>query len=279
MLTHAILQGKLRSVGSQINEQLEDLLTSEIFSRLRYLDLEVGLIPILNRVQNVATKQNGLPIQAKYNGPAAYSFWPKLTLKTGNKVEPDLIIELRTESGEQLVVVVECKHLSGKSGGAISDDQEIDGFKSTPQDQLVKELLVVNEHYPEAKVFLLYLTGHTNLPENYIVESVDSIKDFEGTSKTFFYDSVYWIGWKDIWNILSEQRNIFSHERLISTIIEDITKLLEYHGYRYYQGIPKPLAFIPALKQYTWYKSGFLGWQNLPNFLLPNKSIVYYERG
>jgi len=277
-LPYAILQGKLRSASSQINEQLEDLLTSEVFSRLRYLDMEKGLLPILNRVQNVYNKQIGLPNQANFIGPAAYFFWPRLTLKSGNVVEPDLIVELRTESDERFVIAVECKHLSGKSGGAISENQEIDGYESTPQDQLVKELLVVKEHYPKAKVFLLYLTGHAILPENDIVESVDSIKDFEGMSDTFFYDSVYWIGWKEVWNILSEQRTKLSQERLISIIIEDITKLLEYHGYRYYQGIPEPSEYIPALKQNVWYRSGFLGWQNLPEFSFPNKSIVYYER-
>ena len=278
-MTHAILKGKLRSASSQINEQLEDLLTSEIFSRLRYLDLEVGLLPILNRVQNVANKQTGLPIQSKINSTDDFTFWPRLTLKSGKVVEPDLIIKLETECNKKIVIVVECKHRSGKSGVIIPEDQEIDGYESTPKDQLVKELLVANEHYPEAKVFLIYLTGHAILPESDIDESVNSIKDFEGMNGTYFYDSVYWIGWKEIWNILSEQRDKFSHKRVISIIIEDITNLLEYHGYRYFEGITGPSEYITVLRQKVWYKSGFLGWQNLPEFSFSNKSIVYYERG
>ncbi len=278
MLTHAILRGKLRHSSSQLNEQLEDLLTSEIFSRLRYLDLEVGLIPIINRVQNVYTKQHGLPIQSKLIGPPTYLFWPRLTLKSGIVVEPDLIIILRIESSEQLVIVVECKHRSGKSGLEIPEDQEVDNCISTPQDQLVKELLAANEHYPESKVILLYLTGHTLLPEKDIDESVNSIKDFDDMNEAFFYDNVYWIGWKDIWNILSEQRKVLPQNQVASIVIEDLTKLLDYHGYRYYQGIPKPLNSIAVLSQYVWYKSGFLGWQNLPNSVFPNNPIVYYER-
>lgn len=258
-MTHAILQGKLRHSSLQFNEQLEDLLTSEIFSRLRYLDLEVGLFPIIKRFQNVATKQHGLPIQSKLVGPPSYLFWPRLSLKSGIVVEPDLIIILRIESNEQLVVVVECKHRSGKSGMKIPEEQEVDNYISTPQDQLVKELLAANENYPESKVVLLYLTGHTILPENDIDKSVESIKDFDGMDEAFFYDNVYWIGWKDIWNILSEQRKTLSKNQAASVVIEDLTKLLDYYGYRYYQGIPKPLDPIPVMLQTVWYKSGFLG--------------------
>ncbi len=51
-MTQAVIRGKISSSGTNLSERLEDLLTSEVFSRLRYLKPGEAIIPILNRIQS-----------------------------------------------------------------------------------------------------------------------------------------------------------------------------------------------------------------------------------
>src|SRR3546814_11666693 len=113
----ALLHGKL----SREQENMEDILTSCVFGILRYLPVEEGLLPLLCRAEAVC----GEPPQLSSAGSHApiYEFWPTLSERcvrgeiefACHPCEPDLLIKLHKVDGKRLYVLIEAKHLSGKS--------------------------------------------------------------------------------------------------------------------------------------------------------------------
>src|SRR3546814_5764974 len=79
---------------------------------------------------------------------------------------PDLLIKLHKVDGKRLYVLIEAKHLSGKSSGPSED-------LTAPYDQLAREWdnLVCRCKKDEAEPLLIFLTADFNAPVEQIRES------------------------------------------------------------------------------------------------------------
>src|SRR5262245_43252051 len=122
----ALCNGKL----SREVEGMEDLLTSAVFGRLRYLPPEEGLLPFLwcaKYLDGTSVLPEGLEVRE-----VKYTFWPWWELPSSSSAEPDLVIELSGGNGDAILVLIEAKFRSFKSSEA---DLEI----HAPNDQLARE--------------------------------------------------------------------------------------------------------------------------------------------
>lgn len=162
-MPHAELHGKLSSSGANAHERSEDLLTSDVFGRLRYLEPGDGLLPVLARAESFA---GGTPLKlpAPAGGAVTYEFWPRM-----DEAEPDVLLTWKTSDGNTINVVVECKHLSGKSGAFVpnAEDQAAEAA-SAGADQLRREFHGLQQLGGQG--ILLYITGHRTLPRGDFAE-------------------------------------------------------------------------------------------------------------
>lgn len=151
------LKGKL----TRREEDLEDLLTSNVFGSIQYTPNEKGLIPLLSAAED----SNGLnPLKRLPNiSEVSYEFWPYLNDVNGNAREPDVLIHITHETKQQTIILVEAKYKSGKSSEADED--------SRINDQLASEwdILITNDTY--AKPYLLYVTADFSYPNKDIEDA------------------------------------------------------------------------------------------------------------
>ncbi len=250
-MTQATVKGKIRAAGVNLTERLEDLLTSEVFSRLRYLPFSVGLAPILARIENAGDGRYLNSLEVDMDKVALYHFWPRI-----NSIEPDLFFKVPLKQDRHLAVIVECKHKSGKSPRNDDEDDDSDEIDLAKRDQLVREYLIVEtlkHNYHQS--ILLYITGHSSMPKDELKESAEIVDKLDGRTKAMFYEATYWIGWSDIWNVLRAQRHrLIKYPRLIM-IVDDLLTLLAYHGYRSFLQFPVPSFNVPSMDLPIWYRT------------------------
>lgn len=248
-MTQAVIRGKISSSGSNLSERLEDLLTSDVFGRLRYLESEEAIIPILERIKNSKTGQRFAGLEIDPNQKVTYQFWPWI-----NNIEPDLILIVPLLRGKQMAVVVECKHKSGKSPRAVKDENITDKLELAKSDQLVREYLLVEELKKQYdKAILLYITGHSAIPDEEIKESASLAASISNQTRKIFFETTYWIGWVDIWSTLRDQLQALDANSQSAMIIEDTVNLLSHHGYREFQQFPGLNVEIATEQKPVWY--------------------------
>ena len=83
----AEINNKISSSGANLSDRLEDKLTGDVFGALRYLPIELGILPIVEQCYS-NEKKKILDFISK-SERAKYKFWPRLK----NYGEIDLIIE------------------------------------------------------------------------------------------------------------------------------------------------------------------------------------------
>lgn len=267
-MPHAELRGKLSSSGSNAYDRSEDLLTSDVFGRLRYLDPDDGLLPVLERAVNF---RSGTPLTLPppVNSSQVYRFWPWI-----HESEPDVLIEWDAVDGTQVKVLVECKHLSGKSGSFSPDMDDQEAIvASADADQLRREyhdLRLLGGHG-----VLLYVTGHRVLPREDFQATVDAL-GARGESSAGFEAVAYWLGWPNIWAALRARPGL-PFKRLV---LEDVVALLAHKGYRWFQGITPPRFPVPDTEQPVWYRRDEYHWVSPYNTARPNPAtLIFYIRG
>src|SRR5687767_11782643 len=94
-------------------EGMEDLLTSAVFGRLKYMMPRDALIPFLSCAR-YSNGEHALPSNADVQ-QAKYTFWPWWKFEDCQGSEPDLVIDLDTSDGLAYKVLIEAKFRSGKS--------------------------------------------------------------------------------------------------------------------------------------------------------------------
>ena len=150
----------------------EDILTSNCLGLLALMD-DCYLIDFFSTAIEMGGKNLNL---SEYNSVKSIDFWPRLQGK-----EPDIIIVLESSAtGQQIVLIIEVKHGSGKSGTSGGRD----GAATT--DQLAKYWLSARKTYPKNNLVIVYLTHHRSLPKQEITESIK--KAGNGTL-------IYWTSW------------------------------------------------------------------------------------
>jgi mRNA-degrading endonuclease RelE of RelBE toxin-antitoxin system len=215
---------------------MEDVLTSDVFGLIKYIDPGLMLKDILNASVRFSDKGNFI---AGRITEASYYFWPKLsfTWSGQRKVrEPDIVIILKGEDGTETAVIVEVKYRSGKS--YIFEQQEQDE-EGCVRDQLAEEMMAVYSKDLSCEKslaerlkncnqkYLIFVTGHTIFPEADKDETAKSIEDSKITE--FGIDSMYWVSWYTIYDLI--QKKAF-----LSPILYDLAALLELKGFTPFNG-------------------------------------------
>jgi len=242
----ALCHGKL----SKELEGLEDLLTSAVFSRLRYMPLNEGLADFLS-FSTFPDKSPLFPSNLTIES-AVFRFWPWWQSGDCQGAEPDLVIDLRTSDGMQYKLLIEAKFRSGKSS-------ETDFEAPVPVDQLAREWdnLTSQCEAEHCVPLMIYLTADFGSPSDDLAQSAHEYDTKRNLSKFPFRCA--WLSWRHL-------RPALSHRA--SEAAKDIISLVDRLDLVFYQGVSpihvqpwlwrfqqriSPFAFaIPQLEKWTW---------------------------
>jgi len=218
-MTIAELRGKISSLGANVTDTSEDLLTSDVFGCLRYVPPECGLVQFLETARALS-KDSFCTTRPVIR--AHWSFWPSLRFPSRTACEPDVVIGLESSKGIHLVVI-EAKYLSDKS--SYEDEGE------RPNDQLARELdnlevlepgdLGWNTTKEVVGRSLVYVTQDASTPSTSLQESLREYR-----RKRNRIGTIYWTSWRHLSTILEEQNQSLDDEYQ-ATVLNDIKLLLD----------------------------------------------------
>ena len=213
-----MLQAQLRGKLYRSEEDLEDLLTSNVFGSMKYVPPEEALLPILASSRNGSGEAAVHGLQPESS--AEYSFWPWLNEQGCEGSEPDVLITIRLADKQKIIVLVEAKYLSDKSSEA--------NEQTVPTDQLAREWdnLTCLAKREKATPILLYVTADLGFPRKSIEDSCQ-----EYVQKRKRNMNVHWISWRNLPDLFSDTK----HE-----ILKDLVKVLRRQGLTLFEGITKP---------------------------------------
>jgi len=211
----ALLKGKL----SADQENMEDILTSNVFGLLRYLPPEHGLLPFLAHASSHDGRKLEMPV-AVPGVQAVTRFWPPLEEQGCTPCEPDVLIRITWPGldGSRFLVLVEAKYLSGKSSEAEESSTE-------PCDQLAKEWGNVESlaRREGREPVLVYLTAAFGRPvEEILCAAEDHHRKTNRTSLPF---TCYWLSWRHL-ALVAESRADLDSSATASYILEDLGRML-----------------------------------------------------
>ena len=224
----AILSGKL----AREQENMEDILTSNVFGLFRYIKPIEGLIPFLAKMRMQEGDSNPFEF-VEETATAKYEFWPWLTAPERFPCEPDVLIRLRINETKKLCLLIEAKLNSGKSSRA-------DDSSAKPYDQLAREWdnlthIAAQEH---AEPLLIYLTADFLYPAS---EIEASRSEYETKRSEWIHYQPFRCGWLS-WRMLAD---VFQDSR--DPIQSDLYDLAVRMGFDSFRGITtiKPIETEP----------------------------------
>ncbi len=265
----ALIHGKL----SREQENMEDILTSNVFGALAYIPPQDGLFPFLGQAREHGKQKLGQVLDFSRLRLEKTEFWPYWSSETGKGCEPDVVFALVGEGGKRYLVLVEAKFRSGKSSVA-SDEFEF------PVDQLAREWdnLVIRARAEKAEPYLIYLTADFALPLESVKEAVEEYSE----KRRFGAPRIYWLSWTHLTAFVQRDE----------PVCRDLYAMLDRLGLKSFQGVyppdgfPRRWTFTPPRLKFQWdivtdVPDG-LGWrfqQNFQNWLdrLPDIENIRWE--
>jgi len=231
-MLQALLHGKL----SREQENMEDILTSNVFGLLSYLPPAKGLLPFLAKAE---TLEGEKPL-ARLAAPGITEhvqmaeedvrFWPWLEDETCDPCEPDLLLTIRSP-GIPVMVLIEAKYRSGKSSEADEADVEV-------TDQLGRQWdhLWPRAKKEKAQPLLLFVTAHAAMPRAAIRKSIGEYDDKRGPA--IRRPMIAWLSW--CW-----LPSLFEKQALRS--LKDLAALARRLGFEMFEGFPRfwPIGKMP----------------------------------
>lgn len=217
-MLYAQLGGKLRWE----QENLEDLLTSNVFGAFKHVSVSLGLVPFLRRAEGAHAREL-IDAVADEITDVSYEFWPRLA-----SCEPDVLIRLSPAGGPRLLVLVEAKFRSGKSSEASAADRPI-------SDQLAREWesLVQRAQVEQRRPFLVYVTADYVSPAGDIARSQAELRAKHGAE-----GKIVWLSWRVLREIARPAG---------SPLLDDLVRLLvQRYSLSSFDGITSPAA------RFTW---------------------------
>ncbi|MGG3805344.1 hypothetical protein [Metabacillus fastidiosus] len=235
-------------------QNFEDLLTSSVIGLFQYLSSHSYFQSVLESSVNL----NGH--QLTFDSPVkecSFVFWPKL-----ENSEPDVLLRLKTESDSEILICIEAKYWSNKSS---IEDQSIDlqDRTNSQRDQLAREIedihkvnclryLNINKSKLNS-IILIYLTNHTYLPREEILESILHVNGVH-----FQKGQLYWLTWREIHHSISKIKNFLTLQDL--KLLNDLKKLLEKKGLQSFNGFQHHveevsginITYNTASNSYSW---------------------------
>jgi hypothetical protein len=216
MIADTMLQAQLKGKLTREEKDMEDLLVSNVFGSIKYIELKEGLIPILKASVNLDDKCPSIPFEQISH--AHYEFWPSITEMGCKRCEPDVLITIRLEDNRKILLLVEAKLLSGKSSEA--DQGE------APNDQLAREYdNLLRKAYSDSSIpFFLFVTADFGYPtESVLTSNKEYIKKRKGKMQ------VFWISWRKITTLFKNEKK--------DSILYDLSKLMQKQRLIFYEGI------------------------------------------
>lgn len=215
----AVLKGKL----SAEQENMEDILTSNVFGLLGHLDPSEGLLKLLSAARSI---EEDTPLaylaspEERSEWTASYDFWPLWRDPWGRACEPDVYIELRRGDDTTLAIVVEAKFNSGKSQRVTTDEREL-------RDQLARQWEIVAAATSRTSVdpSILYVTTHAGYPYAEIRESLDELA---AKRPDLAIPRLLWVSWRDVALLFRDSDH---------PIHRDLVSLTQRLGLTYFGGI------------------------------------------
>jgi len=197
-----VYQAELRGKIPRDLKRSEDLLTSNVFSFLKYADREIFLREFLERL--------GLRVSSSELEHADFTFWPVFEDGT----EPDVVVTVG-----DYYILFEAKYLSGFGIG-----------ESIEQNQIAREITGGSlEAKALKKVFLFFaITSHAAYPGHEIL----------GTPRQN-RDQVRWINWQSIACLLLDLINKFDDALPDFDFAHDLYKLLDDKNLRSFFGFDR----------------------------------------
>ena len=223
---------------------MEDILTSNVFGLLMYVQPHEGILKYLGLAEDEDGKQPLKYLSSLGVVPQEsieYEFWPPWWKEpNGYGCEPDVVIKLKIPDEKDLLILIEAKYLSGKSSEADESDDK-------PNDQLAREwgnLSVRADKSNECPV-LIYLTSHYGYP---IQDIDDAIIEFQEKRPEGAKPVIYWLSWRHLYEVC---------EHTQTPILGDIRGLLERLNLKFFDGITLENIYI------QWFFEDVFGWQSI----------------
>ena len=252
----ALLRGKL----TFRQENMEDILTSNVFGLFQYVPPECGLLQFLAQARTLEGDCYPLAPLLTQDGSSPttveYEFWPRW-----QHCEPDLALHIR--HAPPYLIGIEAKYWSGKSSRVVEADigdvgesdegpdeeEPNDNGESEncleakaeeevirqPSDQLANEWtdLVVRASELRAQPVLVYLTADLHCPKAELLESInDCASPVGGLPKPV----ICWLSWRELPRLFR-----FHSDRHLA----DVARLADKMELTFYEGI-SPIAPIQA---------------------------------
>ena len=199
-MIQAELHGKLSEIKNS-----EDVLTSNIFGLLKYLPNDI-LLNILDHAKTLSGKKIELDLKSYI---PEFIFWENIK----GYGEPDLIIKFRNKVGHELILCIEIKYYSSKSG---------DG----DNDQLKRyfEALSISSKEKSSFLGVVYLTKYPSRKE--LEDSLYYIKQKELDDAE---EKLFQLRWFEITKSLENYNGVLNrHEDLI---VKDLIEYLNYKNF------------------------------------------------
>jgi len=277
----AELKGKLPEV-----ENLEDILTSNFFTLIRYIPFKDCFLKILEQTKDYSSGKRNLldRLTDKIDDldPTNYSFkkvffWPNSNVYG----EPDIIVILESSIDifPDILFCIEVKYLSKKSS-----EEEGDQLKRYFE-ALSKKRNRITFSEPEISNFkglfmgIIYLTDMEQSEE-----VIDSINQIKNDLKVNPEESLFELRWKNITKIINE---INSEENKYNHLLKDLQEYLIYKNFKDFDGFTIPYEDIFSLDTHKifYHKRGlfFKGVSYVPmdivNYVNDKRKIIFYKGG
>lgn len=218
----ALLHGKL----SREQENMEDILTSNVFGTLNYLPTSSCMVRFLS---NAVLLNGDRPLaQLPLGAEIVFNFWPWLNEPGYDGCEPDVLLRIVCGDQGKYLVLVEAKYHSGKSseaGEEIGTEDPASNEIKKVEDQLAKEwrqLEAVAEK-ESCQPVLIYLTADTSCPRDEIEASQ---KRFRPEAKV----KICWLSWRDLPAIIEDEDN---------KMLRDLLAMLRHLNLTFFEGFSK----------------------------------------
>lgn len=268
-MTIAEIRGKISLIGSNLNERMEDLLTSDVFGAFKYLPPHLGILDFINTAINQDKKSFSLSLQPSR---VEWVFWPYLQIPGAKNCEPDVLVSLEDKYGDSHIIMIEAKYYSSKS----SQEDEC----NQPNDQLARELHNLqllkprdagwSENITIKARTLVYITQNAGIPIIEINQSLD-----EYYIKRHDKQDIFWTSWRFlpqlIESIIGRAENEYQ-----AAILQDLLDLLRrkhltmFHGMVPIDFMLRPVDFVfyeMAPSKYIW-----------PRFQLSASQLDFYRK-
>ncbi|MGF9964020.1 hypothetical protein [Bacillus rhizoplanae] len=249
----AELKGKIPSVL----QNYEDILTSSVIGIFQYLSSPLYIQSVLESCVDINGTHLTFTSSIK---ECNYIFWPNL-----ENSEPDVILHIQTEDHKEHLICIEAKYWSNKSS---NEDQSIDIQHRTnrQRDQLAREIEDIHNdnclRYLDinkdklSNINLIYLTNHTYLPSQDILESVEHIQGFN-----FPKEHIFWLSWREIHNVISKIKVYLTIQD--SKLLYDLKKLLEKKSLQSFNGFQQQIERVSLINFSYTSTLGSFSWSQL----------------